>query len=403
MPVTEILNDPSKFAETLFRIMRHIQPGLADLEFYEFCYALAPLVPSAGWGAVKCSPTMELADQVNQAVFFNTVQLKPTRNGRIVLDENISRLTQMLFVGLVKGEYPAAWVKRYFHFDIRGFFFLVNTDYFPEAVRQHFGGEPCCQFEPNQQRLEACHEIGYKEFQAANAAVDQAFIELILKLILVKGAPLLLALAGPSAAGKTEIVERLRSVLAEKGRRITTIEMDNFLKDGEYRDGKPLDSGVIHFELFKQSLAALLAGETVQIPCYDFNTTTSSHDPHSRLKPGRSMLTVQPADIVLMEGNFPFHLPEISQYSGIRIVYLTSDAIRLKRKWKRDIDLRKKYDPTYFCNRYFRTQFLRAEEVYRPLMQVCDVVVDTTNAAIWLTPELQGALGYGKETGKTSA
>jgi len=89
-----------------------------------------------------------------------------------------------------------------------------------------------------------------------------------------------------------------------------------------------------------------------------------------------------------MEGNFPFLLPEIAYLIDIKVVYLTDDDIRLKRKWKRDMDYRKKYDLMYFLNRYFREQFIMAEEIYRPQMMLCDMVVDTTNAAIWLTPEI---------------
>jgi uridine kinase len=89
-----------------------------------------------------------------------------------------------------------------------------------------------------------------------------------------------------------------------------------------------------------------------------------------------------------MEGNFPFHIEEIARLIGIKVVYLTDDPIRLKRKWKRDIDYRKKYDPAYFRNRFFRTQFLRAEDIYRPLIQVCDIVVDTSGAALWVVPQI---------------
>ncbi len=113
-------------------------------------------------------------------------------------------------------------------------------------------------------------------------------------------------------------------------------------------------------------------------------------------------MEIEPADIILLEGNFPFHLPEIAHLAGIKIVYLTDDPIRLKRKWKRDIDYRKKYDPVYLCNRYFRTQFLRAAEVYLPLMEVSDVVVDTTAAALWVKPEIAARLkqaNYSQVTG----
>ena len=97
-----------------------------------------------------------------------------------------------------------------------------------------------------------------------------------------------------------------------------------------------------------------------------------------------------------MEGNFPFLLEEIAPLIGIKVVYLTGDEIRLKRKWRRDIDYRKKYDPNYFLNRFFRNQPLMAEKCYRPQMQICDLVVDTTGAAIWATPESASTLKAGQ-------
>jgi hypothetical protein len=34
-------------------------------------------------------------------------------------------------------------------------------------------------------------------------------------------------------------------------------------------------------------------------------------------------------------------MEEIANLIGVKVVYLTDDPIRLKRKWKRDIDYRK--------------------------------------------------------------
>ena len=64
------------------------------------------------------------------------------------------------------------------------------------------------------------------------------------------------------------------------------------------------------------------------------------------------------------EGNFLFLLEEVAPLISIKVGYLTDDAVRLKRKWKRDIDYR---------NRYFRNQFLKAEKCYRPQMRPCDM------------------------------
>jgi uridine kinase len=85
-------------------------------------------------------------------------------------------------------------------------------------------------------------------------------------------------------------------------------------------------------------------------------------------------------------------LEEIVHLIGIKVVYLTDDAVRLKRKWKRDIDYRKKYEPTYFRNRFFKDQYVMAQRAYIPQMELCDMVVDTTGAAFWITTEIAGLL-----------
>jgi uridine kinase len=165
--------------------------------------------------------------------------------------------------------------------------------------------------------------------------------------------------------------------------------MDSFLTDRDQREEKgiyTLGKAAIHFELFRQGLEALCRGRKITIPRYDFVYATSSHDLDGTLKPGGVPIEIDPADIILIEGNFPFLLEAVTHLIGIKVVYLTDDAIRMKRKWKRDLDYRKKYEPTYFRNRYFRGQFLMAQKCHRPQMQVCDLVVDTTGAAIWATP-----------------
>jgi uridine kinase len=306
-----------------------------------------------------------------------------------VLDDAIIRLTEMLFAGLVTGAYPREWVRALFSFDVRGFLFLARTVYWTDEAMAHFGGGPWKRFAPRQRDLLRLPEIGYREFSAANAEVDQAFIEAVMKLVAARGTPLLVTLAGPTAAGKTEIVDRLRGAFAQIGRRIATIEMDNFLLDMAHRDDMGIASlgrEAYHFDLFMQSLRAITKGERITIPRYD--SSVSSHDSRGVLKPGARPIEVEPADVVFLEGNFPFQNEDVADLVGIRIVYLTDDAVRLKRKWKRDIDYRKKYHPDYFCNRFFRTQFLRAEDCYRSQLAVCDMAVDTTDAALWVTPQI---------------
>ncbi|HSJ54636.1 MAG TPA: hypothetical protein VLC52_12930 [Anaerolineae bacterium] len=384
------------FSQALYDKMRAVNPGIEDLELYEFRYGLNNLCPEeGGWGAVALSTRQEIEERIQSADFFRSIQIKPRAGDRIVLDERIARLTNMLFVGLVTGDYTPDWVRAHFYFDIRGFYFLARTHYFTDAVLAHLGGRPFQTFEQRQRCFDRCQSIGYKAFKEANAEVDAAFVQDVERLIAAKGAPIVLAIAGPTAAGKTEIVERLRRCFEQAGKRVTAIEMDNFLTDRDQREEKgihTLGKEAIHFELFRQSLEAICRGQTVSIPRYDFVYATSSHELDGTLKADGVPIEIEPADIVFVEGNFPFLLEEVTHLIGIKVVYLTDDAIRLKRKWKRDIDYRKKYEPTYFRNRYFRNQFLMAQKCYIPQMQLCDLTVDTTGAAIWATPEIAGIL-----------
>ena len=396
MPESEILNHSDLFSEILHEKMKLINPGIADLELYEFRYGLENLNPAGGWSSVKLDRMGEIEKRLKTPDFYETVQIKPRVDGKIVLDRNIVELTQMLFAGLVMEVYDLDWVRLHFYFDVRGFYFLIRTMYLTKDVLAHFGSRPYQSFEPKQKQFDLHQAVGYPEFQAANAEVDQLFINCVIKLITEKGSPIILAIAGQTAAGKTEIVAHLYEAFEKAGRKTTSIEMDNFLTDRDDREAKGIDSlgpKAIHFDIFKRSLEDIVRGKKISIPRYDFISGDSSHNLDGSLKPGSLPIEIEPADIIFIEGNFPFLIKETNHLIGIKVVYLTDDPIRMKRKWKRDMDYRKKYDLNYFRNRFFKDQFLMAQQCYLPQMLVCDLLVDTTGARLWATPEISEILG----------
>lgn len=376
----------------LFEKMKVICPALKELEYYEFCYALESSTPKNGWNSVDLKSLGEIELMVNSREFYAGIQSKPRSGEKIILDNNIVQLSQMLLVGLTAGKYTEEWVKSHFFFDVRGFLFFHRTVYFTDEIIAHLGGKPYRKFEQKQQRFENFQGIGYKDFMEANDEIEAAFMASVIKLVNVKGTPLLMSLAGPTAAGKTEITSRLFSAFHASGRKITTIEMDNFLLDRDIRGENPMGKMSTHFNLFTQALDDILRGRKINIPRYDFITGTSSHDLEGNLRAGCTPLEIESADIIFLEGNFPFHIQEVKDRIGIKVVYLTDDPIRLKRKWKRDMDYRKKYNQNFFLNRFFKTQYVRAVDCYQPQMQACDIVVDTTNASLWVTPEIAKCL-----------
>lgn len=86
----------------------------------------------------------------------------------------------------------------------------------------------------------------------------------------------LIAIAGPSSSGKTTFSNRLRIELLSKGIRPVMISMDDYYID---RDKIPLnedgeldleDINTLDIELFNEHMYALINGEEVEIPHFDF-------------------------------------------------------------------------------------------------------------------------------------
>ena len=389
------LKNNDLFSEKLFEKMVALCPALNDLELFEFRYCLETITPEQGWQSVELKSKDEIEQMVNSAAFYSGIQLKPKLDNRPTMDPQILSLLRMLFVGLTTGDYPTDWVEKHFTFDPRGFYFIHRSEYYTENIIAHLGGKPFLAFERLQNDLQNLPAVGYKDFKKANEEVDEAFIRIVHSLVEKMGTPILIAIAGQTAAGKTEIVERLQQAFQNTGKSISGLEIDHFLTDRDYREAHGIDSlgqEALHFEMLTRALEDLRAGRAAMTPQYDFISATSSHALDGKLKPGRDTMRIEPADIIFMEGNFPFLLPEIAALTGIKVMYITDDAVRLKRKWRRDMDFRKKYELYYFLNRYFREQFLMAEQVYKPQMELSDLVVDTSRAEIWATPAIQALL-----------
>jgi len=386
------LENPDLFSDQLHQKMNLITQVAERMEPYEFRYSLNNITPTdANWASVVIDSTEEIEKKITSQDFFDSIQIKPRAEGKIILDPTIARVTQMLFVGLVTEDYSPDWVNAHFYFDPRSFNFFVRSTYLTLAIISHLGGAPYKQYEKKQKTLDALHEVGYLDFKNANQEVDHGFIEIVLNLIAHKGVPIILAIAGPTAAGKTEIVDQLRVRFEQNHQKVATIELDNFLTDRDGREEKGIGSfgkAALHFELFQACIKELQQGKKVFTPRYDFIDGSSSHDQSGKIKEGRKPLEIEPADIIFLEGNSPFLLPEIAPLIGIKVVYITDDGVRLKRKWRRDIDYRKKYDPFYLRNRYFREQAPMAVKNYQPQLTTCDIFVDTTGASIWVTPDI---------------
>lgn len=141
---------------------------------------------------------------------------------------------------------------------------------------------------------------------------------------------ILLAVAGGSASGKSSVVAYLRSALAP-------VPAAALPHDAYYRDLShltPLDRsrvnvdepGSLETDLFVRHLEALLRGETIRRPRYDFVTQTRHPE----------RLSVDSAPVVVADGLFVLAEPRIRELAALRVFVATTPEQRLARRIARD-------------------------------------------------------------------
>lgn len=162
-------------------------------------------------------------------------------------------------------------------------------------------------------------------------------------------------LAGPSSSGKTTSANRLATQLRVHGKKPIILSLDDYYMD---RDKIPLDAdgkrdlehiNTIDTDLFRQHIQALLAGERIQIPTFDFLTGKRCWKNH--------YLQLHPETVMIVEGLHalnPLLLPDGLDENLIFRFYISpllplnlddhnripSSLLRLLRRTVRDFETR---------------------------------------------------------------
>lgn len=179
---------------------------------------------------------------------------------------------------------------------------------------------------------------------------------------------LALGIAGGTGSGKTTVASNIVKRLALDS--ITVITMDSYYRD--LADLPPAQRAEANFDhpdsveqdLFVQHLTELKAGRPVEQPVYDF----ARH-----VRTGETV-TVEPRDVIIVEGILLFHVPEIREALDIRIFVDTPADIRLLRRIIRDIRDRGRTLESV-AEQYVRTVRPMHEEFVEPSKRYADVIV----------------------------
>ena len=137
---------------------------------------------------------------------------------------------------------------------------------------------------------------------------------------------------------------------ALQGNRVAFIDQDAYYKD--LRDLPIEERREINFdhpdafdiELLEHHLRELKAGRSVQKPVYDF--VESLRDP-------TRTVTVEPAEIILIEGILVLHMPQVRELLDVKIFVDADDDVRVIRRLMRDIKERGR-DFDHVISQYFR-------------------------------------------------
>lgn len=180
---------------------------------------------------------------------------------------------------------------------------------------------------------------------------------------------LIIGIAGGTGSGKTTVVKKI--VEAFPGGEVAVIPQDSYYHDNghlpmEERQKLNFDHpDSIDFELLVEQLQQLREGKTIQQPTYSYITCTRS---------ATETITVEPADIIIVEGILIFTCEKLRKLLDI-MIFVDADADdRLLRVISRDIIERGK-SVSNTMERYEQTLKPMHLQFIEPTKRYADIIV----------------------------
>ena len=178
----------------------------------------------------------------------------------------------------------------------------------------------------------------------------------------------LIAVAGPTASGKTHLAKMLAKKLGKD--KTTIVSQDDYYKDWssislEEREKINFDHpDSVDFKLLAKHLRKLKNGETVNTPVYSFKK-------HIRLSPPRAL---SPAACIIVEGILVLCKKSLRDLFDIKVYVDANSAVSFARRLKRDVEERGETAESV-CKRYFEDVLPMQEKYVQPQKKTAGFVI----------------------------
>lgn len=180
--------------------------------------------------------------------------------------------------------------------------------------------------------------------------------------------PVVIAVSGGSASGKTTVVLEILEKLTVKD--VIIIKHDDYYKDQanlafedrlktNYDHPNSLDNDLLICDLVK-----LINGETIEKPLYDFVKHTRS----------ANVEIVKPKKVIILEGILILTDERIREMSDIKLFVELDDDLRFIRRLERDITERGRTVESVI-NQYFKTVKPMYNQFVEPTKRYADVII----------------------------
>jgi uridine kinase len=176
-----------------------------------------------------------------------------------------------------------------------------------------------------------------------------------------------IGIAGGTGAGKTTVA---RLITENVGESVTRIPLDNYYEDLSHLDMSEREEvnydhpSAFEWDLLADHVAALMRGESVEMPQYDFSA--HNREPET--------VTVDPSTVIVVEGILALYESELRELMDL-CVYVQTDAdVRILRRIQRDV-IERGRELEGVMDQYLGTVKPMHEQFIEPTKKHADIII----------------------------